>query len=90
MTNKTPKGKTPSLIGSSNGRPKRVQVERKSTCCRCKCDIIVNAECFNVPKNGMGFSKERRHCLDCYKKILEQTEKDLHILKTEIETETIR
>jgi hypothetical protein len=81
-----PKGRTPSLISASNGRPKRVDVQRKSTCCRCDCGIEAGAHCFNIPKAGQGFSKEKRYCLVCYKNVIEQTEKDLVELKEEIKT----
>ncbi len=82
MKNEKPKGRTPSLIGSTNGRPKRADVKRKSECCRCNDDIGIGADCFNIPKAGMGFSKECRYCKDCYGKVLDQTQKDLDGLKT--------
>jgi hypothetical protein len=81
MTGKIPKGKTPSLIGSSNGRPKRIDVARKSVCSRCKDDISIGAECFNIPKSGNGFVTEKRFCKSCYDKVIEQTQKDLEELK---------
>jgi hypothetical protein len=81
MKNKTPKGKTPSLIGSTNGRPKRVTVERKSECNRCKDDIHPGNDCFGIPRLGSGFSNLKRYCKECYSRVLEQTEKDLADLK---------
>lgn len=81
MKQHKPKGKTPSLIGLSNGRPERVQVERKSTCFRCSCDIGIGQECFGIPKIVSGFSKQKRYCKSCYQMILEQTEKDLEEAK---------
>lgn len=76
MKNKMPKGKTPSLIGSSNGRPKKVAVIKKSTCYRCGCDILVGQECFGIPKSGP-FSNVKRYCRVCFDNIIEQTKKDL-------------
>ena len=81
MKNKIPKGKTPSLIGSSNGRPKRVQVERKSQCYRCSSDIEASQDCFGIPKIGSGFSSIKRYCKTCYHMILEQTQNDLEEIK---------
>jgi len=77
-----PKGKTPSLIGFSNGRPNRVEVLRKSQCFRCGCDILVGADCFNIPKKSAGFTKECRYCKNCYENVLEQTRADFESLKS--------
>lgn len=79
-----PRGKTPSLIGASNGRPKKVIVQRKSKCNRCGGDIHIGDDCYNIPKTGNSFSKETRYCIECYKNILVQTEQDLAALKKEI------
>lgn len=76
MTN-MPKGKTPSLIGFSNGRPSRVNVLRKSRCCRCQGEVLVGDPCFNIPKKSSGFTKECRYCKGCYEKVLEQTRSDV-------------
>ncbi len=81
MKNQNPRGKTPSLIGSSNGRPKRVTVERKSECCRCHGDIYPGQDCFGIPKLGSGFSSMRRFCKECFQKVLAQTNKDLEEIK---------
>lgn len=75
-----PKGKTPSLIGSSNGRPRKVTVERKSECNRCSCEILVEQECFGIPKVG-SFTSLKRYCRTCFDNILEQTRKDLEEVK---------
>ncbi len=76
-----PRGKTPSLIGSSNGRPERLVVERKSECCRCHCDIAAGLVCFGIPKISSSFKSLKRHCKICFIKILEQTQKDLDAVK---------
>lgn len=85
MASKIPKGKTPSLIGSSNGRPKSVTVERKCKCRRCDGELLAGTTCFDIPKTGGAFSSMRRFCGACYKKVLEQTEKDLADLKNQIQ-----
>jgi hypothetical protein len=77
-----PKGKTPSLIGFVNGRPNRIEVLGKSHCSRCGCDILVGADCFNIPKKSSGFTNECRYCKNCYEKVLEQTQADLESLKS--------
>jgi hypothetical protein len=77
-----PKGKTPSLIGFANGRPSRVAVQRKSQCYRCGCAIVSGADCFDIPRKSGGFTRECRHCRDCYQAVLEQTSKDLAELRT--------
>jgi hypothetical protein len=78
---KKPRGKTPSLIGSSNGRPKRVTVVRKSECCRCHGDIQPGQDCFGIPKAGSGFSSVKRFCKECFQNVLVQTNKDLEEVK---------
>ena len=76
-----PKGKTPSLIGSSNGRPRRADVKRKSKCARCKCEICVGDDCFEIPKVNSGFPSSKRYCVACYQDIIVQTEKDIEEIK---------
>ena len=76
MKKQNPRGKTPSLIGSSNGRPERVMVKAKSECSRCHCDIVVGDDCFGIPKTG-SFTNLKRFCKECFDKILKQTSEDL-------------
>lgn len=78
---KTPKGKTPSLISGSNGRPKRVPVERKSACGRCAEDLLAGTQCIVIPQIGGAFTKPKRYCDGCYKDVLEQTTKDFEEIK---------
>jgi hypothetical protein len=81
MTNKTPKGPVPSLIGSTMGRPRRVRVERKSECKRCGVGLEAGKECIAIPKLGGAFQNLRRYCEKCYRAILEKTESDLETLR---------
>ncbi len=81
MKNNNPKGRTPSLIGSTNGRPKRVEVKSKSQCKRCKGDILAGQDCFGIPKVGGAFASVKRFCKTCYQNILKQTQSDLEELK---------
>lgn len=77
---KKPKGKTPSLIGSTYGTPRRVPVLRKCDCKRCGGAILSGSMCVAIPKLGP-HSNPKRFCESCYANILEQTEKDLYKLK---------
>lgn len=76
-----PKGKTPSLIGLSNGRPERVVVKKKCKCHRCGCDIECGQDCFGIPKLKSGFSTPKRYCRECFHNILDKTYSDLEEIK---------
>jgi hypothetical protein len=77
MTKTTPKGPTPSLIGGSNGRPKRVEVKKLSNCYRCNESLTKGTMCIEVPKLGGAYSSARRMCDDCFKLMLSKTASDL-------------
>lgn len=79
--NNKPKGKTPSLIGSTNGKPEKIIVQKKSICKRCSDAIEIDQECFGIPKIGSGFRKIHRYCKPCFLKIITQTEKDIEEIK---------
>lgn len=81
MTKSNPRGPTPSLIGGTNGRPKRVHVTRLSKCYRCGDDLMAGTECIEIPKLGTAYSTTRRCCDACFKLILTKTECDLIELK---------
>ncbi len=81
MTKKTPKGRVPSLIGGTNGRPVRVDVQRRSECYRCDDEIAAGTSCVAIPKLGGAFTNERRVCDACYQAILKQTSDDLEELR---------
>ena len=72
-----PKGKTPSLIGASLGRPKKVTCRRKTPCSRCHEDILKGATCYDVPRPGKQHASTRRFCQNCFDEILEQSRRDL-------------
>lgn len=79
-----PRGKTPSLIGASLGRPGVAEVQRKSTCARCGSSVSREDLCFEIPKSG-AFTTRLRFCVACYRNILLQTQGDLDQLKEEFE-----
>lgn len=72
-----PKGKTPSLIGSSLGRPVAAAAGRACTCSRCKNAIAGGEKCYDVPQPLKPFSSTRRFCVVCFTNILEQSQRDL-------------
>jgi hypothetical protein len=80
MTKKIPKGRVPSLIGGTNGRPIRSNVLRRSTCYRCEDELAAGTSCIAIPKLGP-FSNKRRVCDVCYQAILKQTSGDLEELR---------
>ena len=67
MTKTKPRGPTPSLIGSTNGRPRRATVVKKSKCYRCNDELSAGYECIEIPKVGTGFSSARRVCDVCFR-----------------------
>jgi hypothetical protein len=80
MKNGKPKGKMPSLIGGTLGRPQKRLVRKKSYCKRCKIPILKGSQCCEIPQLGGGFSSCRPYCDKCFRLILEQTKKDLDTL----------
>ena len=82
MTKK--RGKIPSLITGSNGKPSKVVCKRRRLCSRCSFEILLGESCFEIPKVGGGFSNKKTFCPDCFKEILEQTKKDMSILEDSI------
>jgi len=83
MKSNKPKGKTPSLIGSTLGKPRKGLVERESHCKRCDAVISKGIECYEIPQLGGSFSSYKRYCDTCFRSILVQTQADLDaILRT--------
>jgi len=76
-----PRGKTPSLIGSSLGRPDRTTCGRSTPCSRCGEDIAKGVLCYDVPQPSKPFAYPRRFCATCFANVLEQTSRDLAELR---------
>lgn len=72
-----PKGKTPSLIGSSLGCPAKAVCGRKCSCSRCHNDILKGDTCYDVPQPLKSHSATRRFCVGCFTSVLKQTRSDL-------------
>jgi hypothetical protein len=80
MKSGKPKGKTPSLIGSTLGAPRKTHVKGKSSCKRCASAISKGTECFEIPQLGGSFRNPKRYCDGCFHSILEKTKSDLEAL----------
>ena len=72
-----PKGKTPTLLSQSTGKPFSDICKRKTVCTRCKESITMGMKHFKIPKLQNGFIHDKPFCIDCTKLIIEQTKKDL-------------
>ena len=75
------KGKTPSLIGSSLGRPSKKTSRRKTPCSRCGEGIAKDEECYDVPQPKKPHASSRRFCAECFAGVLQQTKRDLENLE---------
>lgn len=72
-----PKGKTPSLIGSSLGRPRAASAGKACACSRCKGGIARADKCYDVPQPSKPFASTRRFCDGCFKDVLAETKRDI-------------
>ena len=75
-----PKAKTPSLIGSTLGRPIGTTCGRLTRCSRCRVDIRKGDQCYDIPQLRKPHSATRRFCAKCFVGVLEQTKRDLEEL----------
>jgi len=82
---KKKRGKTPSLLTGSSGKPTKTIAQRCRSCSRCSANISKGEVCFEIPKVGGGFTNKKPFCPDCFKEILTQTKKDLSILEETVE-----
>ena len=71
----------PSLIGGTNGRPKRVAVKKQSKCSRCHVPFAAGDTCISIPKVGGAYSNAKRVCGECFQRILEKTAQDFDKVK---------
>ena len=82
MNRTKPRGPVPSLIGSTNGRPKRVPIKNNGyNCSRCHAPFIAGQTCIAIPKLGAAHTNSKRVCDDCFKEILRKTCEDLEVVK---------
>lgn len=80
MKSGKPRGKTPSLIGSTLGKPRKCLIERESHCKRCNASIQKGIECYEIPHLGGSFSNYKRYCDGCFLSILEKTKSEVDAL----------
>jgi len=78
---KKPRGRVPSLIGGSNGKPKRGVAKRSCKCARCGETIASGQRYVAIPKLGGGFAYSKRYCDECFQEILAKTTVDLEELR---------
>lgn len=76
-----PRGKTPSLIGSTLGKPARKICGRRTPCSRCHVDVLKGEECYDVPQLRKPHAATRRFCATCFGRVLTQTRYDLERLE---------
>ena len=76
-----PKGKAPSMIGSTLGRPVKKICGRRTPCSRCRVDILKGDQCYDVPQLRKPHSATRRFCATCFGGVLTQTRHDLEKLE---------
>ena len=76
-----PKGKTPSLLTQTTGKPTIHTCKRKTVCSRCNEDIVAGNRLFKIPKLKSGFTAQKPYCLKCFGLILAQTKEDLLTLE---------
>ncbi len=81
-----PKGKTPSLIGGSLGRPVHATAGKRCPCSRCKGYILKGSACFDVPQPSKTFNSPRRFCVECFASVLAETRTDLDALQALLAT----
>lgn len=77
---KPKRGKIPTLICGSRGKPSKIIAKGLSHCTRCGDEILKGQECYSIPNVGSGIRSPSRFCLSCFKEILEQTQKDINTL----------
>ena len=81
-----PKGKTPSLLSMSTGKPLIYICKKKSKCSRCKDDIKKDQNCFQIPKASSGFTSKKIFCIACTIEIVTQTKKEIAKIESDFPT----
>lgn len=78
----TKRGKCPSLITGNHGKPVFKICGRKTTCKRCKNEILKGERCVDIPKPG-SFGG-RRVCCNCLQEMICKSRQDLDKLEREL------
>jgi hypothetical protein len=75
------RGKVPSLIGGSNGKPTITIALRKCECSRCHIEILKDEKCADIPKLRSSFASTKRFCIKCLNDIINKTKEDIQELQ---------
>lgn len=76
------KGRAPSLVTSSAGKPRIVIAKRKRSCKRCNAAISLATVCIEIPIPGaMG---RKTYCSDCMVEIIAKSKDDLRVFEEEL------
>ena len=76
-----PRGRIPSLISSSSGKPRYTTVKRACSCSKCNGTLATGDVCAEIPKVGGAYTNWKRYCLNCFQAVIEQTDKDFQEIK---------
>jgi hypothetical protein len=76
-----PKGKTPSLLSISTGKPTVHTCGKLTPCDRCGEKVAKGHICFQIPKMKSGFTNRSIFCVGCTSAILVQTKADIESLE---------
>lgn len=79
------RGKTPSLIGGSLGKPVIVQTKGASKCTRCKEAISAGTSCAKIPGLRGAFKSPKSYCVGCMRQIIDQTKVDIGKIEQSLE-----
>ena len=79
-----PKGKTPSLLSMSTGKPAVHTCGKASSCDRCDETIAKGIVCFQIPKQKSGFTSRPIFCVGCTAEIVAKTKSDLLDIETAV------
>lgn len=76
-----PKGKTPSLLAISTGKPESHTCGKATPYERCEEIVIKGQRCFRIPKVKSGFTGHPIFCIACTIAIIEQTKIELLVVE---------
>jgi hypothetical protein len=72
-----PKGKTPSLLSISTGKPEVHSCGKLTPCDRCGERVAKGDACFRIPKMKSGFTNRPIFCVECTSDIVTRTKADI-------------
>jgi hypothetical protein len=76
-----PKGKTPSLLSMSTGKPETHVCGKLTPCSRCDEEVVKGGACFKIPKMKSGFTSHPIFCIGCTSDIIVQTNADIALIE---------